>query len=239
MVAGVAHEINNPVNFIHGNLHHAENYVEEILHLLDQYQYHCPKTSDSLAAALEEADLPFLKQDITALFHSMKAGAQRIREIVLSLRNFSRLDEAELKPVDLHEGLESTLMIFNHRLKPQSGADEIEIIRDYSDLPSVTCYARQINQVFMNVLANAIDALEAPRADGTPAQITISTTVESVSDDASVACVEAPVPPATQANWAVVTIADNGSGISPNVQARLFEPFFTTKPVGQGTGLID
>jgi len=223
LVAGVAHEINNPVNFIYGNLTHAHHYADQLLKVIAAYQERYPAPDEELEELIEEVDLEFLTTDLPKLLNSMQVGAQRIREIVASLRNFSRLDEAALKAVDLHEGLESTLMILQHRLKPKSDRPGIAVVKDYGELPLVECFAGQLNQVFMNILVNAIDALEerdrqAPEQLEQPGQITVAT--KALPDDR----VE-------------IAIADNGPGMPPEVQQKLFNPFFTTKPVGKGTGL--
>jgi PAS domain S-box-containing protein len=224
MVAGVAHEINNPVNFIHGNLNHVRNYSQDLIELTKRYHQELTAPSPELAEFVEEVDLPFLLEDFPKILDSMKTGTQRIREIVLTLRNFSRLDEAEMKDVNIHEGIDSTILILQNKIKSTDDRPDIKLHKQYGDLPLVYCYASQLNQVFMNILANAIDALDAAypsyirqgQTDYRPA-ITISTAI---------------------ANQQVqITIADNGPGIPADVQARLFDPFFTTKPVGQGTGL--
>jgi two-component system, NtrC family, sensor kinase len=213
MVAGVAHEINNPVNFIHGNLTHVENYSQDLLKLIQAYQEVLPNPPRSLQALIDDIDLDFLIRDLSQVLQSMNIGTQRIREIVLSLRNFSRLDEAEFKAVDLHEGIDNTLMILQHRLKEKKNHPEIQVIREYGKLPLVKCYAGQLNQVFMNLLANAIDALEeVPHP-----KIWVWTT--QIEDRVQIA------------------IADNGTGIPEEIRSKLFDPFFTTKPVGKGTGL--
>lgn len=225
LVAGVAHEINNPVNFIHGNLAHADEYIQELLELLDLYRSHLQNHPLPIREKEEEIDLEFLRQDLPKLLNSMKVGADRIRDIVHSLRNFSRLDEATIKEVDIHEGLDSTLMILQNRLKAKPEHPEIRVIKQYGQLPLVECYAGQLNQVFMNVLTNAIDALDEYASQRSPTDlaahpstITIRT---AVIDDSQV----------------VIRIADNGPGMTPEVQQRLFDPFFTTKPVGKGTGM--
>ncbi|HEY9805666.1 MAG TPA: PAS domain S-box protein, partial [Candidatus Obscuribacterales bacterium] len=222
LVAGVAHEINNPVSFIYGNVKYADEYIQTVLHLLALYQQQCPHPSEELESALAGIDLKFLTADLKKLLQSMKVGAERIREIVLSLRNFSRLDEAEMKAVDIHEGLDNTLLILKNRFKANAQQPEITVLREYSDLPLVECYAGQLNQVFMNILSNAIDVLEEQyqnqAAQPQPGTIHISTTVQAN-------------------NWVVIRIADNGPGMSETVQRRLFDPFFTTKPVGRGVGL--
>lgn len=220
LVAGVAHEINNPVNFIYGNLNPARDYVQDLMDLVDLFCQEYPELTPALRERIEEIDLEFLQDDLPKLMASMKLGADRIRQIVLSLRNFSRLDEADVKPVDLHEGIESTLLILHNRLKAHADNPEIEVIKDYGNLPLVECYASQINQVFMNLLSNAIDALEEAVEQGqmTHPQIRIQTEV--------------------LANHLVrIAIADNGPGIPLDVQERLFDSFFTTKPTGKGTGL--
>lgn len=217
MVAGIAHEINNPINFIHGNLQHAIDYTEKVLQLLNLYQSHYPQPNSEIQAAIDESDLLFLQADFPKLIRSMEDGTTRIRDIIKSLRTFSRLDEAAIKQVDICDGIESTLNILSHSLKEQSGNPAIHVIRDYGKLPLIECYAGQMNQVFMNVLSNAIDALRVQPAVSEPT-ITIKTRV-------------------FDHHWITIHIADNGPGISEEVQKRLFDPFFTTKPVGKGTGL--
>ncbi len=228
MVAGIAHEINNPVNFITGNLSHAETYIHELLELIDVYQDSYPQPVEAVQTEIEDIDLEFLVEDLPKLLSSMKMGAERIRQIVLSLRNFSRLDEAEMKPVNIHEGIENTLLILQGRLKGNSDRSGIELIKEYGELPKVECYAGLLNQVFMNILANAIDALE-----GQPDPRTITIETETVEAAAHPALPHAQKP----TDSVLIRIRDNGAGIREEVQKRLFDPFFTTKPVGKGTGL--
>jgi signal transduction histidine kinase len=217
MVAGVAHEINNPVSFIYGNLRYASDYVEDLLALLKLYQEYYGKHHPPVQAKIEAIDLDFLLKDLPKVLESMQVGADRVRQIVLSLRNFSRCDRLLMEAVDLHEGIDSTLLILQNRLKPRYHRPGIEVVKEYGDLPSVKCHAGQINQVFMNLFSNAIDALEeAPNHHG---RITIQTSVNS-------AC-----------SHVMIRITDNGPGIAPEVQSQLFDPFFTTKPIGKGTGL--
>lgn len=211
MVAGIAHEINNPVNFIYGNLNHAREYTNDLLDLIQLYQDEYPEPQSSIEAASEDIELEFIREDLPKLLDSMKVGANRIRQIVLSLRNFSRLDEAEMKAVDLHEGIDSTLLLLNNRLK-----HGINVVKDYGDLPLVDCYPAQVNQVFMNIISNATDALLSVE-DMADRTITIATTAS--------------------ASHAIVKIRDNGPGIPDRIIGRLFDPFFTTKPIGKGTGL--
>ena len=160
MVAGIAHEVNNPVNFIHGNLEYAHEYSNALLSLIDLYQEHYPEPNPAILERIEAIELDFLRSDFPSLLSSMLIGTERIHEIVQSLRNFSRLDEAQMKPVDIHEGIDSTLLILQHRLKANSGAFSIEIVKEYQELPQIECYASSLNQVFMNILSNAIDAVE-------------------------------------------------------------------------------
>lgn len=225
LVAGVAHEINNPVNFIYGNVAHVSEYAEDLASMLALYQEYCPNPSPEILERAEEIDLEFITEDLPKTLSSMKIGVDRIRQIVMSLRNFSRLDEAEMKAVNIHEGIDSTLLILQHRLKAKPDSPNIQIIKEYSDLPLVDCYAGQMNQVFMNVLSNAIDALEnfteLSSAAYTP-EITIHTSLGELQD---------------QVKSVVVRIKDNGGGIPESLRTRVFDPFFTTKPVGKGTGL--
>lgn len=231
LVAGVAHEINNPINFIYGNLHPIQQYTQDLLGLLHLYEKHSPQSVPEIEALKEKIDFDFIREDFPKLIDSMALGSTRIRDIVKSLRTFSRVDESEIKSVDIHQGIDSTLLILQNRLKTH-----IEVIKDYGELPQVECYPGQMNQVFMNIIANAIESLESlfgleplpedtfvkphgfPKASAMRPQIRITT--ELLPND-----------------WISICIADNGLGITENVIAKLFDPFFTTKPIGKGTGL--
>ena len=217
MVAGMAHEINNPITFISGNITHAREYVLELLELLNLYQDSSSAPSDAIKEKLEEIDLEFLSEDLEKIFDSMQTGSDRVKQIILGLRNFSRLDESQTKQVDIHEGLENTLMILQHRLRGDDSRPDIAIVKNYGQLPPINCYASQLNQVFLHILTNAIDALNASKAHDCPT-ITIASQMQNQERIG-------------------ISIADNGPGISETVQQRIFDPFFTTKPVGQGTGL--
>ena len=236
MVAGVAHEINNPINFIYGNLPHTTDYIRDLLELIKLYDQKYPNADPEIQALRSEIDLDFLVEDLQKMLSSMSVGTDRIREIVLSLRNFSRLDEAEMKRVDVHDGIDSTLLILQNRLKKSPGHPGIEVVKQYGNLPSIECYAGQLNQVFMNVLSNAIDALdhllekqasqENPAPIPTPATITIHTEqfVNQLNPNSPTPSVR-------------LRFHDNGNGIPEEYQSKLFDPFFTTKPIGKGTGL--
>ncbi|MGD2180910.1 urea ABC transporter substrate-binding protein [Lusitaniella coriacea] len=218
LVAGVAHEIKNPVGFICGNLNYAQEYARDLIELVQRYQKHYPNPPEEIQDFAESVELDFLIEDFPKTLSSMDVGAQRIQNLVLSLRNFSRRDSTQMEKVDLHEGIESTLLILSHRLKGVGARSEIEVIKNYGELPLVECYPSQINQVFMNLLGNAVDVLEEMDR---PGQIAINTTTSERNSQPTV----------------TIRIRDNGNGISPEVQEQLFEPFFTTKPIGKGTGL--
>jgi two-component system, NtrC family, sensor kinase len=211
MVAGIAHEINNPANFIYGNLDYIEQYLKDLLGLVELYEKSYSKLPLEIEFYIENIELDFLRSDLPKTLESMKMGTERIRALVLSLRNFSRLDESDLKEVDLHEGIDNTLLILNHRIK-----QNVEVIKKYEELPYVSCYPAQLNQVFMNIIVNALDAID--EIDIKPKQIAIQT--EKIDE-----------------NQVQIKIRDNGAGIPSEIQHKLFDPFFTTKPVGKGTGL--
>ena len=225
MVAGVAHEINNPVNFIHGNLTHVQEYAQNLLGLVQLYQNHYPDPAPEIQAEAEEIDMEFIQADLPKVIDSMKLGTDRIRQIVLSLRNFSRMDEADFKAVDIHEGIDSTLLILQHRLKDKADRPAIQVIRDYGNLPLIECYPGQINQVFMNILANAIDALE---------EANVKRTYQELKQNPNVITIRTAM---IDSKWVRIAISDNGMGMPESVQKRLFDPFFTTKSVGKGTGM--
>jgi GAF domain-containing protein len=231
LVAGIAHEINNPVNFIHGNLVYVNEYVSDLLTLARFYRQAdtlSQQETETYQALLEEADLDFILQDLPKALASMQVGTKRIRDIVLSLRNFSRLDEAEFKTVNLHEGIDSTLLILEHQIKCLSAQTAVDVVKKYGNIPCVDCYPAQLNQVFMNILTNALDALEAAIHAGkfSPKnsshhqvpRIWINTTRYGLDQ------VE-------------IKIYDNGIGIDEKHHGKIFDHFFTTKSVGKGTGL--
>ncbi|MEH1828450.1 MAG: ATP-binding protein [Nostoc sp.] len=225
LVAGVAHEINNPVNFIYGNLLHLREYSQQLITLINLYQQQCYTSNLEITTLTDEIDLEFIIDDMPRILSSMAIGTERIREIVLTLRNFSRLDEAEMKFVDIHEGINSTLLILQYRLKENHNQQEITIIKDYGNLPLVECYAGGLNQVFMNILSNAIDALYQCETESLKGEI--EKPLSSIIIHTQVKNKEC----------IIISIKDNGSGITKEAQTRLFDPFFTTKPIGKGTGL--
>nr|MCU0571325.1 ATP-binding protein [Oculatellaceae cyanobacterium Prado106] len=212
MVAGVAHEMNNPVNFVAGNLKYVHDYVQSLIHIIHLYQREYEEPTIAIRDHLESVDFNFIVEDLPGVLTSMKLGTERLRDVVVSLRNFARSDQEKAQDIDLHDGINGTLLILNHRLNRR-----IEIVKHYGELPLISCYPAQLNQVFMNIINNAIDAL---LEDDQPSlkQITVQT---CVMDD----------------EWVEISIRDNGPGMSPEVQEKLFDPFFTTKAIGQGTGL--
>ncbi len=220
LVAGIAHEINNPISFIHGNIVHISEYLDNLLELISLYQTEIHHESAAITNKIADMELEFIKEDVVKILASMKSGTERIKAIVLSLRNFSRLDESQIKTVNIHDGIDSALLILQYRLETQPNYPKIEVIRHDGNLPPVECYPGQLNQVLMNILSNAIDALEESYLNSTQLhpQIQIRTTLltpESIE----------------------IAIADNGPGIPESIQAQIFDPFFTTKPVGKGTGM--
>jgi two-component system, NtrC family, sensor kinase len=236
MVAGIAHEINNPVGFVYGNITPASEYIKDLLELINLYRQHYPNPVPIIQEHAETIDLDFIVDDLPNLLRSMKVGAERIRDIIASLRTFSRLDQAQMKRVNIHEGLDATLLILQHRLKEKPGRPAIEVIKQYDSIPLVECFSGQINQVFMNILANAVDALESMRVSSEEVEsdvvmthpsprIQICTTLLDASESHS------------KSQSIVIRISDNGPGMTERVRLLLFDPFFTTKPVGQGTGL--
>jgi urea transport system substrate-binding protein len=267
LVAGVAHEINNPTSFIYGNLHYANEYIKDLLALVHLYQHHYPNPVPEIQAHAQAVELDFLIEDLPKVLCSMETGAERIRHLVLSLRNFSRRDQAQMQTVDIHEGIESTLLILNNRLKANGERCAIKVIKEYGELPNVECYPSQLNQVFMNILGNAIDALEELNVERLLAQrrsfnedeaqveSDASTVATATSGGATALTLSTqfsnlqpsnrqPATPCIRirtevsaSNHVIVRIADNGPGMTEEVKVQLFDPFFTTKPMGKGTGL--
>lgn len=234
LVAGLAHEINNPISFIYSNITPAHEYLQDLLRLLQLYQHHYPQPVSEIQDQAEAIELNFLMQDLPKLLTSMKLGADRIKQIVLSLRNFSRLDEAEMKMVNIHEGIDSTLMFLESRLKATPDHPAIEILKEYADLPLVECYAAELNQVFIKLITNAIDAIEE--------SFVICHLLPKDEDSASTSLIRRKGQIRIQTELTadkqiIIRIVDNGVGMTENLQKQLFNPFFTTKPVGKGTGL--
>lgn len=225
LVAGVAHEINNPVSFIHGNLEHVTNYTDDLLNFIQLYQQHYPNPAPDIQQQAADIDLEYISADLPKTLSSMKTGTKRIREIVLSLRNFSRMDEADLKRVNIHDGIDSTLLILQHRFKATTQRPEIKIIKQYTNLPLVECYAGQLNQVFLNIISNSIDAVE---------QSNTARSIEEIRQNPNCITITTSL---VNSKWVQIQIADNGIGIPEEIKQRIFDPFFTTKPIGKGTGM--
>lgn len=240
LVAGIAHEINNPVSFIYGNIIYASEYAKNLLELCSLYQAHYPKPVAVIAEFAEKIEFEFMKEDFPNLLNSIQTGADRIRQIVLSLRNFSRLEESDIKRVDIHEGIDSALLILQHRLKENGRNRQIEIVKQYGKLPPVQCYVGQLNQVFMNLLNNAIDAL----ADVRNRKLELASSSDAERQDFPTLPLSCDALPGIhirtevlENNRVAIAISDNGAGMAESVKSRIFDPFFTTKPVGKGTGL--
>jgi signal transduction histidine kinase len=225
LISGIAHEINNPVNFIYGNLTYVNDYTQQLLSLIALYQQHDAHKYPEIEAFIKQIELEFIQEDMPKMLSSMKLGAERIRQIVLTLRNFSRLDEAEMKPVNIHEGIDSTLVLLQSQLKGKPNSSSIQVIKEYGDLPQIECYAGQLNQVFMNLLSNAIYALNHYDRESSPEQIKNEPRTITIATSM------------LNREWVRISFKDNGPGMTSDVKNRLFNPFFTTKPLGEGTGL--
>ncbi|MEM9265127.1 MAG: ATP-binding protein [Cyanobacteria bacterium P01_F01_bin.13] len=225
LVAGIAHEINNPISFIHGNIEHAYTYVHNLVDLLSLYQETYSEPDSKITALSEELELEFIVEDVFKILNSMQVGSERIRKIVSGLRTFSRLDEADYKEADLHDGLDSTLMLLQHRLKAYGHRPSISVNKNYGQLPKIACFSGQLNQVFMNILVNAIDAIEDLYEKQSQHQEKIDTGLITISTAM------------VNSKWVKVGIADNGLGMPEEIRQKIFNPFFTTKSIGQGTGM--
>ena len=226
MVAGIAHEINNPVSFISGNLPIANNYVQDFCQIFQIYQDIIPSPPVEIQEVLEELEFDFIIEDLPKMLDSMQVGCDRLKQIVLSLSTFSRQDLRQPKPTDLHVGIDATITILGNRLKAKTERPAIQIIRQYGNLPPVLCYGGQLNQVFMNILANAIDALD---------ESNLERSYDEIADNPNQITIQTQFNPDKE--WVRVTIEDNGIGMSAEVQQKVFDRLFTTKGVGKGTGL--
>ena len=234
LVAGIAHEINNPISFIYANLSYLNQYQANLFKLLKLYQQHYPQPDTEIQQEQDNIDLAFITEDFSQILTSMKVGTERIRKIVLSLRNFSRLDESEVKPVDIHEGIESTLFILQSQLKESNAHPTIKVIKEYGKLPLVECHAGQLNQVFMNLLRNSIDALETCVTTSELQEVSIGSAIKLKPQNALKILIKTEF---LENEEVVIRIIDNGIGMTENTRHRIFDPFFTTKEVGKGTGL--
>ncbi|MEH2155870.1 hybrid sensor histidine kinase/response regulator [Nostoc sp.] len=243
LVAGLAHEINNPISFIYGNLQYAGQYVEDLVNMIEVYQQEYPKPTPKIQQVAKDVDLNFMIKDLQNLIAAMYRGSDRIREIVLALQHFSRHDEAEMKRVNIHEDIENTLVMLQHRLGEATERPAIIVVKDYGNLPLVTCYASELNQVFMHLLNNAIDAIEEGVGNGELGPPSGDKGQLGVENQSSIPYSLLSTPQirihteVTDLNMVKIAIADNGFGIEESLRSRLFDPFFTTKPVGKGSGL--
>lgn len=218
IAAGIAHEINNPISFIYSNIPYAQTYLHDLLELIEIYQKKCPQSEPEIEGFIQLMDLDFVKQDLPHLLNSMAFGANRIQNIVIALRTFSQLDQSKIKQVDIHQNIDSILMLLQNQLYSQVEHKNITVIKEYDNLPFIECNAANLNQVFLNILTNSIDALQENLMMNINPQINITTKLLETND-------------------CLISIADNGVGISQEYQQKIFDPFFTTKPVGKGTGL--
>ena len=241
LVAGVAHEINNPTSFIYGNIDHTSEYIKNLLELLELYREQYPEPSEEIEEMAEDIELDFIKQDLPKTLASMKSGAERIKNIVLSLRTFSHMDESDLKTVQIHQGIDSTLMILQSRLNPTAGHEEIAVVKEYGDLPPVECYAGQLNHVFLNIITTGIDAIQQRLSEQQKKPETETETEREksgfIAPEIRIRTEAIPGQTPEDAGRVAIKIADNGVGIKKENIDRVFNPFFTTKPVGSGTGL--
>ncbi len=226
LVAGIGHEINNPLNSIVANTFHVQEYTSDMLEVLNLFQEKFAELDPNIAKLLEKIDLEFLKEDLPSLIKSMQHGVTRLEDISLSLRTFARSDISSKVEFQIHQGLNSTLMLLQHRLKSNKDRPEIEVVKDYGDLPPITCYPGQINQVFMNLIANAIDAFE---------ELNCNRSYQEIIADPNIINVKTRV--SDEKNTVTIYIKDNGIGLNPQIQDKIFDQTFTTKAVGKGTGL--
>jgi len=247
LVAGIAHEINNPISFIYGNLQYAGQYVQDLVNIIEVYQQEYRQPTPKIKQISQDIDLNFVIQDLQNLISAMYRGSNRIREIVLALQNFSRHDESQIKRVNIHEGIDNTLVMLQHRLKETANRPAIVVVKNYGKLALVNCYASELNQVFMHLLNNAIDALEKGVGSGEwrdgemgrwgdEKRIITPQTVNTQHSPLLIPQIQI-YTQMTNSNMVKITIADNGPGIQDSLRSRLFDPFFTTKPVGKGSGL--
>ena len=233
MIAGIAHEITNPINFIKGNIVYARKYTENLIELLTEYQKHYPIPVHEVQEKIDEIDVEFLVEDLGKIYKSMGNGTEQINEIIQAMRNFSRMDKGEFQKINVQEAIDNTLIILGSRLKANPKSPAIKVIKEYQDLPLIDFYPNQLNQVLINIMSNAIDAIDEYSQQ--------RTTKDIENEDSRIIIHTAIIKQANTeiitSDWVQIRISDNGPGISPELQKKLFDPFFTTKPTGKGTGL--